>query len=142
MNPLGNVALIVVLAAPPALSQAKSRNQLYEEAVIRRDVLEKQFSKCDKLRGEGFTLTCYIQCLVAYEIEIDRLTSEVLSTLPEDQKLTFNRSVHTWRVYFQAEKKHLKNLNNHLGSVSWIGLNADLVAVAKSRCDFLIGQIL
>jgi hypothetical protein len=104
--------------------------------------LADRWASCDKLKAEGDFLECNRQMLAAYEVEIARLTTEVRSTLPKSQLNSFNAAANEWQRYFVAEKVHLKRLNDHLGTVSWIGLHAGLVGIAKSRCDYLSGQFL
>jgi hypothetical protein len=134
------VGLILVTSLTMAQAKPPDRMNLLDAAVKRCEVISNQWKACDKVNAEGDNLACNKCCLKAYELEIARLTKEVRSTLPAGQLQSFDAAEKAWNRYFKAEKTHLQKLLDHLGTVAWIGLNSDLVGIAKARCEYLSQQ--
>jgi hypothetical protein len=103
--------------------------------------LQSRFANCDKLNSEGDYLACNLTARNEYNIEILKLESKICIRLRGRQRVQFNKSSNLWHRYYESEKANLEILKESIGTVQWVGLNAVLVEIAKSRYEYLEGQM-
>ena len=96
---------------------------------------------CDDISAEGLRLECTKKILASFESEIHRINAEVRRSLPVAQRYEFDRLCLAWDRYFEAEKKHWREMGMHMGTVAWIGSHNSLVQIAKTRAEFLLTQL-
>jgi hypothetical protein len=135
------LAMSFLFSSQIGFSQAIDHSSFSKMEQKRLDSISYDWDQCDRISAEGNRLECTKQSLAAFELEILRVNAEVRKSLPEAQQKEFDNLCRSWKRYFDAEKKHWLQTGKNVGTVRWIGSHNSLVQIAKSRVEFLLGQL-